>query len=170
MKKEWKENNFSLCDSMLSKALSVYCLKLSAMKIIFWLSTRISSHTPMVLFRRLTIVTSLMANHTSFPSHMSLENEIIDINWNKIDNKHPECQNWCRTLAIHPRWSYPSALEPARSPETAHPNMSHQSVTNNRTANIWKVYMPNAAPHTSHVCSSICTIPLWGWWHYYSQC
>ena len=44
----------------------------------------------MVLFRGLTMVTSLIANCISSPSYMSLENEIININWNKTDKNIPK--------------------------------------------------------------------------------
>ena len=65
LKEEWKGNNFSLCNSMSSKVMSAYGLKLSATKITPLLKARISSYSPMVLFRGLTIVTSPIVDHIS---------------------------------------------------------------------------------------------------------
>ena len=85
----------------------------------------------MVLFRGLTMVTSLIANCISSPSYMFLENEIININWNKTDKKTPKMSevvhnssNPTQTRAqARPRRNYPPGLKS----ESAHYSVSSNS-------------------------------------------
>lgn len=160
--------------------MSAYGLKLSATKITPLLKARISSYSPMVLFRGLTIVTSPICwPYFLAPFYLSLENEITDIKLTQGRQQTPQrselVQNTSNPSRLEPRSTADGAIYQGWRLECVQrlPVISIESI-NKKPYISQHLKSLHAKRHTTHLIYMLCDLhntlmslmpllsPMWG--------